>query len=93
MKDLIERLRKGRNYISGDDCDRIADALEDALAEIARHHKDFERWEAMADKGAQQVAKLAAVDELHHADEFGMWCCACEGSWPCSTHRILHPAA
>lgn len=71
MNDLIERLRKGRQYISGDDCDAIADALEAAeneirelKAEITRHHKDFERWEAMANKGAQQVAKLAAIDTL-----------------------------
>lgn len=39
-KDLIERLRKGRNHISGDDCDAIADALEASdrmIAAIKKH--------------------------------------------------------
>ena len=33
-------------------------------AEIARHHKDFAAWEAMAEKGAAQIGEL----ERLHAD-------------------------
>lgn len=72
MSGLTERLR---NITYMDDPKPLLHAAANALeaaeneirelkAEIARHHKDFERWEAMANKGAQQVAKLAAIDTL-----------------------------
>jgi hypothetical protein len=44
--------------------DTIADlrsTLCEQEQEIARHHKDFERWEAMADKGARQIRNAAAA--------------------------------
>lgn len=31
--------------------------------EIARHHRDFERWEEMADKGAARIAENIALRE------------------------------
>lgn len=37
--------------------------IDDQSAEIARHHADFERWEAMADKGAKQLAVVEAAKE------------------------------
>lgn len=36
--------------------------IDDRDQEIARHHKDFARWEEMADKGAKQLAKAQAWD-------------------------------
>lgn len=41
----------------------LIDYLENIEAEIARHHKDFERWEAMADKGAAHLAENAKLRE------------------------------
>lgn len=35
MNDLTERLRRGRDWISGDDCDAIADMLEAHTARLA----------------------------------------------------------
>ena len=32
-----------------------ADRIEELEAEIARHHRDFERWETLADKGAAKI--------------------------------------
>ncbi len=33
--------------------------------ELRRHHLDFAKWEDMADKGAQQLTKAKAWDELY----------------------------
>jgi hypothetical protein len=42
----------------------LRDALEDARAEIARHHADFARWEEMAARGAGLVEENARLREL-----------------------------
>lgn len=53
------------------------DIINEQQAEIARHHRDFERWEAMADKGAQRIEEvnrlrtqneelLAQLERLRH---------------------------
>ena len=41
-------------------------------------------------------AKLAAIDALHQPsrperNDIARWCQSCGTSWPCPTHRILHP--
>jgi hypothetical protein len=35
---------------------------EEQEQEIARHHKDFERWEEMADKGAAQIERAKRLE-------------------------------
>lgn len=53
------------------------DIINELQAEIARHHRDFERWEDMADKGAQRIEEvnrlrtqneelLAQLERLRH---------------------------
>jgi hypothetical protein len=53
------------SMITDSDVRRLLATIEDRDMEIARHHKDFSRWEATADKGAQQLAKARAWDELY----------------------------
>lgn len=43
---------------AANDIDYLLQLVEDQAQEIARHHKDFERWETMADKGAAQLEEL-----------------------------------
>ncbi len=57
-----------------DPADRLLDAIprllatiDDQEAELRRHHSDFARWEAMADKGARQIAKAKAWDQLYES--------------------------
>ena len=44
-----------------------------------------------ADEIERLSAIVAAVDALHHADDYGNWCCGCEWMWPCPTHLAIHP--
>jgi len=44
--------------------DDAASLNEELEYEIARHHKDFKRWEAMADKGAAKIERARAIDIL-----------------------------
>lgn len=37
--------------------------ITELRAEIVRHHKDFERWEDMADKGAARIAENKALKD------------------------------
>lgn len=46
--------------------ERLRKENADQAAEIARHHKDFARWEEMADKGAQQIEENKRLRE--HCD-------------------------
>lgn len=59
----------------GDDVDALLNAwetnertVEDQRLEIARHHKDFARWEEMANKGAERIEEnrdqRAKIDKL-----------------------------
>lgn len=41
---------------------RLLATVEECDQEIARHHKDFARWEDMAEKGAAQLLKSKAWD-------------------------------
>lgn len=43
------------------------DVIEDLKAEIKRHHADFERWEATADKGARQIEENKRLREIVEA--------------------------
>lgn len=45
------------------DADKAADLIEDQASEIARHHKDFARWEEMADKGARQIERVKELEK------------------------------
>ena len=47
-----------------DEIERLRAALDDQHAEIARHHRDFERWEAMADKGAARIAENELLQRI-----------------------------
>lgn len=51
-----------------------ADAIEALEAEIDRHHKDFERWEAMADAGARRIQEnkdlRAELDEIRNVHRY-----------------------
>ena len=38
--------------------------LEDAKAEIRRHHQDFDRWEGMAAKGARLIEENKSMAKL-----------------------------
>lgn len=44
---------------------RLFDTLDDQAMELARHHRDFQVWEDMTNKGAQQIAKAKAWDHLY----------------------------
>lgn len=35
--------------------------IQDQAMEIARHHRDFDRWEEIADKGAARIAENVAL--------------------------------
>jgi transposase len=60
-RDLDDALTRGdawRDKFDADTDELVAlrDRVAELEAEVDRHHRDFERWEAMADKGAQQIA-------------------------------------
>ena len=42
----------------------LRETLFEQEQEITRHHRDFERWEEMAAKGAAQIERAKAVDVL-----------------------------
>lgn len=37
------------------EAEAILNEVDELRAEVARHHRDFERWETMADKGAAHI--------------------------------------
>jgi len=44
----------------------LTEQIQDLKQEIARHHKDFERWEAMAEKGASQIERIKGLEAENH---------------------------
>lgn len=44
----------------------VVEEKEELQREIVRHHKDFERWEEIADKGAQQLAEVHRLREEYN---------------------------
>lgn len=81
--------------------------LREARAEIARHHRDFARWEEMANRGAAALAENERLRELltwHATPQFEedhapkaedpATCFTCQEPWPCMTQKAwtaLHP--
>lgn len=41
----------------------LLNKIKDLQQEIARHHKDFARWEEMAAKGARQIERTKELEE------------------------------
>ena len=62
MDDYETRKKLTENILA--DADWAADLILELQSEIARHHKDFQRWEEMADKGASQIKENARLREL-----------------------------
>lgn len=66
--------------------DQLVSGIEELLQEIARHHKDFDRWEEMADKATKRARMLekqlqsSLANNLcpdHRDKQYGKPCLAC----------------
>ena len=86
MSDLIDRLRRAEWY-----CNRSEECMGTCDQRHARRNlPDPDTCHAAADALEAAEAKLATIDALHQTwDE--RRCIHCVQSWPCPTHRILHP--
>lgn len=59
LADEIAAIRRAPSHLPGN-VRRVLDSYEELLAEIARHHADFERWEQMAANGQARAAAAEA---------------------------------